>query len=77
MKKLLLPFYSFITGAFFAFLLTFSLPATSLANGTCSEECDDLCGAPGNVACQGITCENGSTVCTKYSGEPGLPGEGD
>ncbi len=73
MMKLLYATSSLLTGAILAFAISISSPGMAMGGGTCTSECYDICGDPGNTACTGMTCESGSTTCTKDGGEPGIP----
>jgi hypothetical protein len=76
MKKLSTQVLSLLSGMIFASLISFALPANTTAIDSCADDCQAICGSPGNAVCTGLTCETGSVICTK-EGEPGIPGEDD
>jgi len=73
MKALLFSISSIFSGVLLAFLISLSTPDRALA--ACSEDCQLICGDPGNIVCTGFTCEEGSVICTKNNGDPGIPVE--
>lgn len=76
MRKFLLSIASISSGFVMASILSVSLPLQTIASDQCADDCQVMCGDPGNVVCIGFACETGTITCTKADGEPGpeLPG---
>lgn len=73
MKKFLFSLISMLSGFIIASILSISLPVQSVATNNCADDCEFLCGEPGQVPCQGFACETGTVLCLKKDGDPGLP----